>query len=387
MRGRRLIAILIGVMGILLFAIVGVVLFLQSQGGEEPPPPVVGEDGVSTIDPNITPSPTVNPAARMVEVVVSLQTVPRGYQMTEQDMTTDMRLASEVGSNVITRIEDAVGLYARLDIYQGETLTTDSLVRDPTLIGQQEFGPSSLIPPGWEAISVPMDRLSSVGYALAPGDSVDVMLSFSLSAIDEEFQTLLANSITFFIQQTNSGGDGGGEGVPAIPGVLIIDPYGRFEELPTGDIAMIGPSEDSQRPVPISVILQNARVIQVGTYSPEGPAQAPTPTVDPNEPTPTPDPNAVPTPTPALPREVLIALPPQQLLFLKYGVETSADIDFAIRAANDGQLYTVQNVDLQYLLSQFDIQIPPNFNYTIGGFITTTLEIQQTSDTQTEGGG
>jgi hypothetical protein len=36
------------------------------------------------------------------------------------------------------------------------------------------------------------------------------------------------------------------------------------------------------------------------------------------------------------------------------------------------------------LLTQFDIQIPPNFNYTIGGFITTTLEIQEGSET---GGG
>ncbi|NIW50083.1 MAG: hypothetical protein GWN30_36510, partial [Gammaproteobacteria bacterium] len=86
---------------------------------------------------------------------------------------------------------------------------TDTLVRDPTLIGQEEFGSSSLIPPGWEAIGVPMDRLSSVGYALAPGDSVDVMLSFSLSAIDEEFQTLLANSITFFIEAPPEEGEEG----------------------------------------------------------------------------------------------------------------------------------------------------------------------------------
>ncbi len=379
MRGRRLIAILIGVMGIVLFAIVGIVLFLQSTGSDAPPSPVVGADGVSTVDPNFTPSPTIDPGARMVEVVVSLQTVQRGFQMTEQELTTDMRLASEVGSNVITRIEDAVGLYARLDIYQGETLTTDTLVRDPTLLAQEEFGPASLIPPGWEAIGVPMDRLASVGYGLAPGDSVDVMLSFSLSAIDEEFQTLLANSITFFIQSTGSGEEGGAV-EETLPGLLIIDPYGRFEELPTGDIAMIGPSEASQRPLPISVILQNARVVQVGAYSPPQSAQPPTPTVDASEPTATPDPNAVPTPTPELPNVVLVALPPQQLLFLKYAVETSADIDFAIRAANDGQLYTVQNVDLDYLLQQFDIAVPPNFNYTIGGFITTTLEIQETEE-------
>lgn len=370
MRGRRLIAILIGVMGIGLFAIVGIVFFLQSNGSEEPTP-VVNVNG--TVEPNITPSPTIDPEVRMIEVVVSLQTVQRGFVMTENELTTDMRLASEVGNNVITRIEDAIGLYARLDIYQGETLTTDSLVRDPRLIAQEDFGPASLIPPGWEAIGVPMDRLSSVGYAFAPGDSVDVMLSFSLSAIDEEFQTLLANSVTFFIEAPVGEG---ADAVQAIPSLLIIDPYGRFEELPTGDVAMIGPSESSQRPLPISVILQNARVVQVGAYSPPVQASLPTPTIDPAEPTATPDPNAVPTPTPALPNVVLVALPPQQLLFLKFAVETSADIDFAIRAANDGQLYTVQNVDIDYLLQQFNIVVPPNFNYTIGGFITTTLEIQ-----------
>jgi hypothetical protein len=228
-----------------------------------------------------------------------------------------------------------------------------------------------------------MDRLSSVGYGMAAGDSVDLMLSFSLSAIDEEFQTLLANSITFFIQ-TQSDEEGAEE---TIPGLLVIDPYGRFEELPTGDIAMIGQSEESQRPVPISVIIQNARIIQVGTYSPAGPAQAPTATPDPSEPTPTADPAAVPTATPQLPNVVLVALPPQQLLFLKYAVETSADIDFAVRAANDGQLYTVQNVNLDFLLQQFDIQVPPNFNYTIGGFITTTLEIQEQASPDPELGG
>jgi Flp pilus assembly protein CpaB len=381
MRGRRLIAILIGVIGIILFTIVSVVLIVRSQQGATPTEPIVGVDGVSTIDPGITPSATINPQSRTVEVVVSLQTVQRGFQMTENELTTDLRLAEEVGSNVITRIEDAVGLYARMDIYQGETLTTDTLVRDPTLIGQEEYGPASLIPPGWEAIGVPMDRLSSVGYALEPGDSVDVMLSFSLSAIDEEFQTLLANSITFFVQAQPTGEEGGEEPIPSL---VIIDPYGRFETLPTGDIAMIGPSEESQRPIPISVILQNARVIQVGDYSSPGPAQPPTPTPDPAAETPTPDPAAFPTSTPALPNVVLVALPPQQLLFLKYAVETSADIDFALRAANDGQLYTVQNVDINYLLTQFDIQVPPNFNYTIGGFITTTLEIQEGSET---GGG
>jgi hypothetical protein len=70
----------------------------------------------------------------------------------------------------------------------------------------------------------------------------------------------------------------GPEGLQLEGTIFVIDPYGRFEVLGTGDSAHVAPSEDTQRPVPISVILQNARVIEVGTFSPRQPAQPPTPT-------------------------------------------------------------------------------------------------------------
>lgn len=372
MSGRRLLAVLIGVAGIAILAIVVILLVSQSGEPEATPPPVADTAGVAgtLVAPTATPLPTIAPEEAMVEVVVSLQTVPRGWQMTEAELTTDMRLASEVGSGMIVRVEDAVGLYARQDIYQGETLTTDTLVRDPTLIGIENFGPSSLVPQGWVALAVPMDRLSSVAYGLAPGDTIDIMLTFTLSAIDEQFQTLLSNSATFYLEETV----GEGEGEEARPTIFIVDPYGRFETLPTNDVAHVGPSENTERPTAVSVILQNARVVNVGAYQPRPPAVPPTPTPLPDAPTPTPDPNAVPTPTPAPPDVLLIALPPQQQLFMDYALEVNGDIDFALRGVNDGQLYSVQNVDFNYLLQQFNIAVPPNTTYTIGGLSTTSLE-------------
>jgi hypothetical protein len=74
---------------------------------------------------------------------------------------------------------------------------------------------------------------------------------------------------------------------------------------------------------------------------------------------------------------LLVALPPQQQLFLKYALETSADIDFAMRGINDGQLYSVQQLDLGFLLQQFGIVVPPNAEYTIGGLENTSLEAGQ----------
>jgi len=374
MSGRRLIAILVGVVGLIILAVVVVLVVLQPGGSEaetEAVAPPTGSEAVEaeTPAPDITPSPTVDPNVRMLEVVVSLQTVPRGWQMTEAELTTDKRLASEVGTNVLTNIEDAIGLYARQDIYQGETLTTDSLVRDPTLVGVESYGPSSIIPPGWVALAVPVDRLSSVAYGFDTGDAVDIMLSFTLNPVDQDFQTLLSNSATFFLQQ-----QGGEEEVATESDIFIIDPYGRFETIATGDLAHIAPSEDVQRPVPVSIILQNARVIEVGAYRPSLPAVPPTPTPDPDEPTPTPGGGPPPTPTPAPPDVVLVALPPQQQLFLDYALEVDGDIDFALRSVGDGQLYNVQQVDINYLLQQFGIAVPPNAVFSIGGLVETSAE-------------
>ena len=59
---------------------------------------------------------------------------------------------------------------------------------------------------------------------------------------------------------------------------------------------------------------------------------------------------------------------------MDYALEVNGDIDFALRGVNDGQLYAVQNVDFNYLLQQFNIAVPPNTTYTIGGLSTTSLE-------------
>jgi pilus assembly protein CpaB len=373
MSGRRLFAIIIGAVGILILVVAVVLLVFQGgddEAAEAPAPELEVTDGApgtpGTPAPLVTPSPSIDPNAVMVEVVVSVQTVPRGWQMTEAELRTDLRFAADVASNVLTKMEDAIGLYARQEIFQGETLTTDSLVDDPRLIGTENYGPSSLVPPGWVAMAIPTDRLSSVAYGVEPGDVVDIMLTFTLSSIDQEFQTLLNNSATFFLQEAVQEGTGQAN-------LFVIDPYGRFEQVATGDVAHIAPSENTQRPIPVSVILQAGRIIEVGTYQPPFPAMPPTATPDPEGPTPTPS-GIQPTATPPPPDVVLIALPPQQQLFLKYAVETDGDIDMALRGVNDAQLYAVQQVDLIYLLEQFNVVIPPDANFTIGGLEQTSLE-------------
>ena len=372
--GRRTVLILILIFSFIVLSAIGI-LFIRSQSAT---PAVVTESNGEALpadggSESVTGQPVISePLTETVEVVVSLQTVERGWQMTAAELVTDTRFIDEVGDNVITNIEDAIGLYARTKIFQGETLTKDALVQDPDLIGRTEYGPSSLIPPGYVAVSVPMDRLSGVAYALKEGDYIDIMMTFNFYQIDEQFQTYLQNAAVFYLDSTTTTqGETTTDGATPEPqqtSIFVLWPYGRFEELPTGDTVHVYGSE-YQRPVPISMILQNARVIQVGNYVPPEPIEAATPTpeaVAEGEPTPTPLPGGPvePTATP-YPDVLVVALTPQQQLFLKYAIESPVNIDFALRGANDNQLYTVQNVDVNFLLERFNIEIPPGFNYSV----------------------
>jgi Flp pilus assembly protein CpaB len=388
---RRTIAIIIFVVGIVLLSIVGLI-FLTGQGAGQPdptatPPPVVDELGTPIATTEGAPPPVEElpgDLPPMMEVVVSLQTVPRGWLITENELTTDLRVADAIPSNVMTRIEDVVGKYARTDIFQGETITFDDLAEDITLIGQNEFGPSSLIPPGFIAASIPIDRLSSVAYAVSEGDYVDILITFLFSEIDREFQSYLLNSGIVIIEEIDEE-----SGEPSIE-IVVIPQLGTFEELATGEIAHIRPSED-QRPIPITMILQNARVIQVGQFIPPQAVTLPTPTpevTEEEEVTPTPDPGEIPPTSTPFPAVLAVALSPQQQLFLKYAVESSADIDFALRGVNDGQLYEVENMDLLSFFERYNIEVPPGTNFTLditrmppegqGGAVVPTPTVDQT---------
>ena len=122
--GRRTVLILILIVSLIALSIIGII-FIRSQsattivdspvdGGVAPPTGLTDEttSGETFISQVLTET---------VEVVVSLQTVERGWQMTAAELVTDTRYIDEVGDNVIINIEDAIGLYARAKIFQGET--------------------------------------------------------------------------------------------------------------------------------------------------------------------------------------------------------------------------------------------------------------------------
>lgn len=392
MKGRTIIIVLIIV---LLLGSLGIALFLNAQTSNsdaaEPVADVTTDENGETIG----LAEPATPLPPMVGVVVSNQSFPRGYYITEADVnpqpgqlpniTIEQRLSASIDDNVVTNLTDVVGMFARSDIFQGQTFTNDMLADDPRIAGTEKYGPSSLIPQGQVAAALPFDRLSGVAYGLGEGDYIDIMLTFNFYQIDEEFQTYLQNSAVFYLQENiaTSGEESGGEQTEARPDILVISPYGRFEEIPTGDIAHVYPSEN-QRPIVVSMVLQNAKVIQVGDWSPSSGAQVATPTPTPlpeGEPTITPDYIAQGQVTPIAPAPdvILLSLSPQQQLLLKYAVESYADIDYALRQPNNGQLYGIDAVDLDYMLQRFNIELPSTFNYSIDSPFPTPQPVEDSN--------
>ncbi|MEZ4593860.1 MAG: hypothetical protein R3D55_22360 [Chloroflexota bacterium] len=61
---------------------------------------------------------------------------------------------------------------------------------------------------------------------------------------------------------------------------------------------------------------------------------------------------------------------------LRYAVEVNAQVFFALRGVNDGQLYSVENMTLDFLLERFNVEIPPNLGYSVEA---TQVEITPTA--------
>jgi len=132
-------------------------------------------------------TPSVAPDAPMVEVAVMLQTVPAGWEITENEITIDFRLASEVPDTAVVfsrysfpnfdselnqfvdssqppviNTGDILGHKARFDLFQGQTLTT-LMIGPPAYEALMATRPISrgmpITPDQVRFVSVPYDSL------------------------------------------------------------------------------------------------------------------------------------------------------------------------------------------------------------------------------------
>ncbi len=332
---QRRLFILIGVVLAFLAALGFLYVFTQ-QGRQETGSP----------EQAVTQAPTEIP---MVEVIVAAQPIPRGGEFTAEALTRTQFPASSVPiDSAIVNEAETIGKIANSEIVQGQIIVYD-LLRDKNALTSSEAAFN--IPPGNVMVAFPINKQTSVAYALQPGDVVDVLMTFSIVDLDSEFQTILPNKFSFLLQDISASG-GGDQQTTSVTLSPAID-KGRLnienELFPGFEF----PRED-QRPRRVAQLtVQRGRVIKVGTWIEEPVDQ-------------TPGEEGAPTPTPVLPNIASIAITPQDALVLLWARQSGAYMELALRAAGDEEAdHTTEAVTLQYMLTRFNIAVPPKLEFGI----------------------
>jgi Flp pilus assembly protein CpaB len=420
-RGRFL--ILIGIM----LAVAAVALLLvmsRNQNTGEEPSAVVGDEGVEElpIPTPAPPTPVPNP------VVVARQRIPRGTLLISATVGLDEWVSVEswpmnwVTQEALSSFDQVEGKIARLDIPRGTILTADMLTDQPGDLSQVGSDAALLIPPGKVAMAIPVDHISSVGWALRRGDHVDVLVSFLLVRLDAEFSTILPNTteqlgcITCPPVGTEEKGSAPAQGH-----------IGRIEQDPFGQPMNVVPSE-LQRPRLVSQItVRDAMVLNVGPWGelfreavttqlvvPEPTAEADGGTSGEGESSGEQAAQQIELITVndeelteeevlrkylsgSTRQPLLLVVSPQDALVLKWAGDAGAGMHLVLRSYADTgvRLPNTEPVTMQYMTDLFNIALPPDLDYGVDPAVRqlerTLLQeldrlwpVQQTTTTDTQ---
>ncbi len=326
-RGRLL--ILLGIILGLATAVIVLVVLTRQGPGIAPPPPTGAETP--------TPIPTQ-------QVWVALQPIPRGGDFVEGTLGLRDWPSTNVPPDVIGDKSETIGRVAAVDVVQGQPILR-TMLAERGAAGQAAL----LVPEGRVAVAFPIDEQSSVAYAIQPGDFVDVLIVASFLDSDQEFQTKLPNLISFFSKQQDQ------EGNVTVQFSAPTD-EGRFEappglppEIPG---AYVYPREP-QRPRRVAQLtVEAAKVLRVGPWI-DLPSDQPQPTEEGQPPPPPPPPDIV-----------TLAVEPQNALVLLWARKSEMHMELALRApGTEDAIYRPEAVTLQYMLTRFDIAVPPKLEY------------------------
>jgi Flp pilus assembly protein CpaB len=338
-------------------------------------------------------APTPLPAVATEEILVLSQPVSKGNQITENILIKVRYPASEMLTGLfITDENDVIGKRARYDLPAHIPLTANLLTKEA---GQSLA--AFEIPAGMVAISMPIDRLSAVSYALQPGDHVNIIGSMLFVDLDTEFQTKLPNAVTpilapmpgeqnpvdeLALTETDTTCTLCPDSMDISP--LMVNPsipwqipiLGRFEAAETlsvpggttkwmhivpGEIDIENNTLLMQRPRLVSqALIQDAIVLWVGDFN------EPTDTQAPVGPTPTPIPGEVviaEAPISLRPDIITLVVTPQDAITLNYLMLAKADLNLALRSAGDTIQVNTEAVTLQFIMEQYNVPLPSKLPY------------------------
>jgi len=346
--------VLLLVLLVVVLLAVGVIFVLPLLNPPAAAPTPVADQGGGTAAPTATP-------VVLQDVVVAVQQLPRGIAIPASALALRAWPQSSVPERAMTKIEDVAGKIARTDIFIEEPIVDTLLVADIGQLARKGSDAAAITPKGRVLISVPVDRLTDVGYAVQDGDYVDVIVSFLFVDVDPNFQSEKPNKLTIMAVKP----DGTVSLQPAVEGELAPSNFGPNVFL------VSGPNEQQRPRLVTQRTIQAAWVVHAGNFPLDGqflrPISTPIPTPTPAEGEPT-KPAPPPTATPPFPDIVNLAVEPQDAVTLAWIIEAKIPITLVLRSAQGDPTAPAEpttSVSLSYMIETFQIAQPPSLPYAL----------------------
>ena len=346
----------------LIFGAVGVYFLLKIVN--PPAPPTEG-------------TPVAPFSGQTVQIVLATQNISRGSLIPIEAVALFAFPADYRVETMMMDVSLVVGKRARQDIPRGVPITSNmltDLAGDLVGVGSDA---AIAIPPGFTAISIPMSRLSGVGFALRDGDKVDVLVTMGLIDLDPEFQTSMPNDVVKIVgtggelltalvceqyERTPEGGVVCTNEGPVEQGRTITEPQ-------TQQLLYVRPIEPQRPRLVTQRLVQYATVLHVGSFAlpeDETAAIAPAPVEEiPVVGAPPAQAGTTLEETVRPPDIVTLIVAPQDALAINWAVKAGLDLALTLRAPGDAAVTTTSSVTLQYLLETYGITVPSKQPYGV----------------------
>ncbi len=309
----------------------------------------------------LVPQPTATPTPAFVKVFIAQQNIPYGASITEDLLGTIEVPPDRVLATYFTESEkdSLIGKIARYPLEQGVILTEAMVSAEAPAPTGPTFTAS--IPPGMNAISIPITRLAAVSYGVTDNAHVNVIGCALFKDVDPDFQSQLPNRIATLFGSGRVTQEG-----EMLPTLSLSGPEfrGRIEpELAFGnrEFYYLIPQEPQRPRAACQMLLQDIVVLKIGNFSlPTSASAQPAPVQTPGAQPPANQEQNVPPPD-----VITLIVTPQDAVSLTWMLYNNFKFTLALRNSTDNSRTSVEATTLQYILSQYNFPVPAKLPFAI----------------------
>lgn len=375
---------------------------------------VEGSEGEANQEP-VEPPPTATPSVFLQSVAVARTRLPVGTRLTAELLDIEQRPNTNIalqGGYSFDNIDELVGQIVKVEVQRGDAILRPMLAIEASDLASFGSDLSLYVDRGRVAVAFPFKDFTTdvttldpsqqagfearvaqekgIAFTMRPGDLVDIMMTTYIIEIDPDFRTELPNVAVRFVESEFFDGfflpfqetaQGRLEFIPELNQVVEIVPANSVT-IVNGDVTF-----NLTPPIPKRVTqlaIQQAEVLWVGTWFDrqeleqlilDAAVLAPTSTGEgqagegDGETTAggqiSYEPPSLTSRIEDRPDVVILSMPPQDAIGLKWAIERGLDIDLALRAQGDVQTFDTASVSLFQIIEQGGVAVPPPVDFDI----------------------